>query len=69
MSNFKIENDALIKIIHHSLKHPAKHVMGLIIGTQEKVGDKQNIDITNVIPLFHSTPMTPSLTTAINMVP
>eukprot|EP01132_Coremiostelium_polycephalum_P009690 gene9690-11897_t len=46
----------LLKIHSHAFKHPSKSVNGILLG---KVNQKNEIDVTNIIPLFHTHTLLP----------
>jgi hypothetical protein len=61
----ELEGDAYSLIFLHACKHPTKAVNGLLLGTAAADG----VNITNVLPLFHSSfALSPMLEAALMLV-
>jgi hypothetical protein len=49
MSTYRVERDALLKLLLHAAKHPSSSVNGVLLGTTSG-----GTHVTDVVPLFHS---------------
>jgi hypothetical protein len=50
MSTYRVERDALLKLLLHAAKHPSSSVNGVLLGTASGGG----VHVTDAVPLFHN---------------
>ena len=62
----KLSQKAYVKLMLHACKHHSSGVNGILLG--EKVVAGQDVQVLDVVPLFHTSTLSPMLEVALDMV-